>query len=230
MPRLLNVGAWLVVFFVIGLTTHAQEPGHVNPELDEYYAVHCQNDAVEVYRTVPERELLGSTPFRTFVPMAEGASFEIGPGVTLTRVDREYFTVSGSNGNRAPDPGEKTFTFTACTLTNAGIPVPAPTVARTPEARPTPLFQEGEERGFSYCIYTLRYFDAGIANFLQCVETAADMSGVSSFTSPGKAAPAGISWLTVFAYICWGDGPIVFGLVFVPGLLRWRHRRRRRGG
>lgn len=228
MKKLLITGVLLVFIGATVPAALAQETGRLDPEPDEYYTLYCLNDTLEIYRSVPERELLVVVPFNVVVQQARGSTISVGSDISITRHDDFAYTVSGSNGNRAPEPGEKNFGMNNCFLLNMGMPIPAPTVARTPQAeRPTPFFQEGDDPTVLTCVYYFSYFNIGAEGLFDCTRTVSSVDDTleTIMLNPG-APPAGISVFTIILYLCPGG---FFGIaaVLAPSTLR---RRRRKSG
>jgi hypothetical protein len=88
-------------------------PDPVNPEPDEYYAIQCMNNAIWVFRSVPINELVTIIPIVQVVDLADGEALPLPNAASVTR-SGDTITVSGSNGNRAPEAGSKSFSLQEC--------------------------------------------------------------------------------------------------------------------
>jgi LysM repeat protein len=101
----------------------------LDPQPMEYYAVYCQNDVLDIYHG--SGDLLNRVPLGNIVGMDSGGSWGIGRGMTLAR-SGDTITVSGSNGNRAPASGSRSFSLSACIGSNGRQPAPVtPTGSET---------------------------------------------------------------------------------------------------
>jgi LysM repeat protein len=96
--------------------------GRLNPEVMEYYTVYCQNDALDIYKG--DGNLLNRVPLANLLGLhVVGAGWDIGRGMHITRYG-DTIVVSGNNGNRAPQAGQKAFSLNACIGANGRTPVP----------------------------------------------------------------------------------------------------------
>lgn len=102
-------------------------PELINPQADEYYAVQCTNNAVWVWRAVPAPALVTFVPVFQIESLGEGQPFAAPGEVTVIR-SGDTITLSGANGNLAPQPGEKSFLWSACVALNGGLPELPPVV------------------------------------------------------------------------------------------------------
>lgn len=104
--------------------------GRLNPDMAEYYSVYCPQGSlvIMVLRAVPPpTALVDNVPIEN---VSDGATFtRESSGLTVAR-SGDAVTISGSNGNLAPQSGSKTFSFAEC-LERAGI-----TLEEQPEASP----------------------------------------------------------------------------------------------
>lgn len=106
----------------------------LNPQLDEYYSVWCQEDTVRVLRGVPSTALVMDIPLIDIVNMPDGSQKQYSDhGLTVSKTG-DAITLTGSNGNTAPQPGSKTFSLSECIDRNGGVPA-QPTL--TPPTQPT---------------------------------------------------------------------------------------------
>ncbi|MFN8530380.1 MAG: hypothetical protein U0670_17400 [Anaerolineae bacterium] len=95
--------------------------GRLNWTADEYYALYCAYDQLEVWRGVPSGLMLASFSMANLLALPAGGSTEAG-GVTMTRLNEDMFQAAGSNGNTAPSGGYKQFSMAACISANGGEP------------------------------------------------------------------------------------------------------------
>ncbi|MCI0710306.1 MAG: hypothetical protein L0154_09105 [Chloroflexi bacterium] len=101
--------------------------GRLNPDPAEYYSIWCQYDLIEIYRSVPESELLKNIALRAVVDLSVGDVLDPGDFMTLVRNTSDVITIYGSNGNSAPDSGQKSFSLSECIARNGGLPpIPPP--------------------------------------------------------------------------------------------------------
>jgi hypothetical protein len=98
-----NVGSW-----------EGLSDGRLNPHLDEYYSVWCADNSLRVYRAVPETQLLKTIPIAQIRSLGVNESRDLGDFMTLLRNTDDTITIYGSNGNLAPQPGEKAFSLSEC--------------------------------------------------------------------------------------------------------------------
>ncbi len=98
--------------------------GRLNPDPGEYYSVWCVFDRVEVWRGVPEAELLKQIPLADVASLSVGGTLDLGDFMTLVRHSEDTVTIYGSNGNAAPEPGSKAFSLSECVARNGGLPEP----------------------------------------------------------------------------------------------------------
>jgi hypothetical protein len=96
-------------------------PEQVNPEPDEYYSVQCTTNAIWVWRTTPIVALVTFVTVFQVGALNEGGSLVASGNVTITR-SGDTITLSGDNGNLAPQPGEKSFSWNECMEHNGGLP------------------------------------------------------------------------------------------------------------
>lgn len=96
--------------------------GRLNPAMDEYYSVWCVNTFLEIWRGVPTSSLLSMVPIWLLEGLSENggtvmvADFSDDPGIHPLTIRRsgDTITVSGDNGNLAPQPGSKSFNLNEC--------------------------------------------------------------------------------------------------------------------
>jgi hypothetical protein len=88
--------------------------GRLNPDPAEYYSVWCQEEYINVFRSVPTTELVDRISLRNALGLDVGDTLGLGGGMTLVRNSEDTLTIYGSNGNLAPAYGEKAFSRSAC--------------------------------------------------------------------------------------------------------------------
>jgi hypothetical protein len=103
--------------------------GRLNPDPAEYYSLWCAFDRVEIWRSVPTTELLKLPLLRDILNLSEGQAMDLGDFMSLVRNTSDTITVYGSNGNRAPEPGQKSFSLSECIARNGGLPPEESTAA-----------------------------------------------------------------------------------------------------
>jgi hypothetical protein len=96
-------------------------PELLNPESDEYYSIQCTTNAIWVWRSVPAPSIVTFISFFQVAPLSDGSSFTAPGNVTLTR-SGDTITLSGDNGNLAPQPGAKSVSWNECVERNGGLP------------------------------------------------------------------------------------------------------------
>lgn len=96
-------------------------PAPVNPEPDEYYTVQCTTNAIWVWRSVPAPSIVTFVSFFQVAALGDGGSLTAAGNVTLAR-SGDTITLSGDNGNLAPQPGEKSILWSECVERNGGLP------------------------------------------------------------------------------------------------------------
>lgn len=115
--------------------------GRLDPDPAEYYSVWCNADMIEVWRSVPSTERLQTIPILDAINIRGlGAGIDLGDTMQIVRLSETLFGIFGSNGNLAPQSGEKVFDMTTCIERNGGLPeaAPAPTPATVVQAPPPP--------------------------------------------------------------------------------------------
>lgn len=96
--------------------------GRLSPDPDEYYSIWCAVDHIEIWRSVPDTELLTLVPLAAVIDLSEGQALNIGEQMALIRHLAGQVQITGNNGNRAPDPGVKYFSLEECIARNGGLP------------------------------------------------------------------------------------------------------------
>ncbi|GAB4576274.1 MAG: hypothetical protein Kow0077_31890 [Anaerolineae bacterium] len=149
MLRTLLAGLLVGVLLAGVLPVLADGDGRLNPGGAEYYTVYCRDDLVFAYRA--DGQYVLRAPIAYLLGLADaGGRWESG-AVTVTR-NGDVITIGGTNGNRAPEYGEKRFTLTECLARNGATPAPQTPPkprASVPVANP--------------CVYTVREGDAAFA-------------------------------------------------------------------
>ena len=103
--------------------------GRLNPDMAEYYTIYCENDLIEVWGGVPSPQLVKSIPLSDAIALAVGHEQPLGNFVVMQRTSEDIITIYGSNGNRAPESGSKSFVLSECVAHNGGLPAPPPAPA-----------------------------------------------------------------------------------------------------
>jgi hypothetical protein len=138
------------------------QDGRLSPDPSEDYAVWCSSDRVEVWRTVPLAVLLKAVIIRQVIDLAVGDELDLGSSMVVERTSEDVVTISGSNGNSAPQPGSKTFSLSECIARNGGDPEPSPPSG--PEGEPPPGPPEWE-----FCFTSYDFFDGDTEIFIDCM-------------------------------------------------------------
>jgi LysM repeat protein len=108
------------VFVLLLMVVPAAADGRINPNDAEYYTVFCANDVVDVYRA--DGHLLSQFPIGYLLALAaDGGSWDAGRGMTVQR-NGDTISISGHNGNSAPEYGTKSFLLQECLLRNGNTP------------------------------------------------------------------------------------------------------------
>jgi hypothetical protein len=152
----------------------SQEPypgfsdGRLNPDPDESYAAWCAFDYLEVWRTTPTPLLLTTIPILFLIDLDRGSCLDETNGVTTCRLTPDVITLSGENGNRAPEPGQKSFSLSECIARNGGVPEGFPEPPSGPMGEepvdPPPTVSPCER--------------LELADFLECLATRPDLSSL----------------------------------------------------
>ena len=146
MNRAVTVVVTLLIVLILALPIAAEGDERLSPSGAEYYTIYCRDDLVFAYRAYGQYVL--RAPIAYLVGLAaEGGTWEASE-VTVARAG-DVITVSGYNGNGAPEYGEKAFSLNACLSRNGYTPAPetppSPRAASAPAANP--------------CLYTVREGD-----------------------------------------------------------------------
>ena len=136
-----------------GPGTDCYEP--VSPEPDEYYAITCTTNALWVWVTMPAPLLVTFVPLFQVVDLGVGEELAVTNGLTVTR-SGDTITLSGSNGNRAPEPGAKSFSWNECVARNGGLPE-IPGMSVTPSAEQVACRELPTETEIAACLATLAF-------------------------------------------------------------------------
>jgi hypothetical protein len=95
--------------------------GRLNPDPAEYYSIWCSNDVIEVWGGNPSPQLISTIPIVNVLLLAVGGSLDAGAGLTVTHPSEDTVSITGNNGNLAPQPGSKSFSLSACMAQNGDI-------------------------------------------------------------------------------------------------------------
>lgn len=195
--------------------------GRLNPDPAEYYSVWCAFDRIDVYRSVPQSELLKMISLADVIELSSiGGAMDLGDFMTLVRNSEDTITIYGSNGNQAPTHGSKAFSLAECVERNGGLPeVPSPP---PPDASETPAENEEADArqdvldSIEFCLESQEFFGSDPESFVWCLQGVAEQEGASSLE---------ILWVRLFQ-ACPGvplaSAPLLFGLV---RLRRFRRQR-----
>ena len=96
-------------------------PELTNPEEGEYYSVQCTTNSMWIWRSLPTVMLVALVPLFQVDILGDEGSLVVAGDVTVTR-SGDTITLSGENGNFAPQPGEKSFSWNECIELNGGLP------------------------------------------------------------------------------------------------------------
>lgn len=181
--------------------------GRLNPQLGEYYSVWCEFDLVKVYRVVPETLLIKTIPISQISALGAGESLDVGDFMTVVRNAETTITIYGSNGNNAPQPGEKAFSLSECMDRNGGSPAPAYFTAPETEETPTPV--------------------PGAAQPLDCSQyTGQAARDCVYYNQYGQQAPSLYDEIAVLMRFALSTCAGVFAIPGGVGWLRWKRRKR----
>lgn len=152
MPRKTILILTLLALLLVALPAAADSDDRLNPSGAEYYTIYCRDDLVFAYRA--DGQYMLRAPIAYLLGLDEsGGSWETG-GVTVARAG-DTITVSGYNGNNAPEYGEKAFSLTQCLSRNGYTPAAeAPPVPRAASSAPAenPCLYTVEEGDTAYYI------------------------------------------------------------------------------
>lgn len=157
--------------------------GRLNPALDEYYSVWCHYDRIDIYRSIPQQELLKIVSLAEVIALHDGGVLDLGDFMTLVRTG-DTITIYGSNGNRAPEPGSKAFRLSNCVEANGGAPEPPDP---PPDTNPPPQDdvdvadpRRTAEDTIAFCIDAQAFFDFDPELFIDCLAYAVQQEGAST--------------------------------------------------
>lgn len=189
--------------------------GRLNPDVGEYYSVWCNFDRIDVYHDVPETQLLKMIPLADVLGLGVGGTMDLGDFMILARQSEDTVTIYGSNGNRAPDPGEKSFSLAECIDRNGGAPEASPPSTGEDTSQPSAGESGDEGRDVNETVGTcFAMFDDDPLGLVDCLTYAASQEGASGLQ---------ILWVWLFQG-CFG---LPIGLVLGLGGWRWRRSIRR---
>lgn len=180
--------------------------GRLNPDPAEYYSVYCpfQTDRIEVLRSVPPPTVLvDAIPLADVIALSTGGSLARASGLTIARTD-DTITLSGANGNLAPQSGVKVFSLSQCIERNGRAPDAS-------SAENSATGNDGPCQGIT-----------DPQEYQECVE---DQVSVQDFRERQEAERQTIEAL--ISAICTGNSSFYTGIVILPGGLALLRRRRR---
>ncbi len=98
--------------------------GRISPNRAEYYTIYCHagTDTIYVVRTQPENETIKEIPLADAIALSVGQNQDLGDFMSMVRNSEDTITIYGSNGNLAPESGEKAFSLSDCIDSNGGPP------------------------------------------------------------------------------------------------------------
>jgi hypothetical protein len=186
--------------------------GRLNPDVGEYYSVWCNWDRIDVYRTVPQTELLKMIPLADVLGLGVGGTMDLGDFMVLARQSEDGVTIYGSNGNHAPEPGQKSFSLAECIERNGGAPEASPQSTGEDTSQP-PAGESGDEgpdvdETVADC-FSLYSDDPELLT--DCLAFATGQEGASGLQ---------ILWVWIF------QGCLGLPIGLAVGLAGWRWRRR----
>ncbi len=96
--------------------------GRLNPDMAEYYTVYCRDDFAHVYRANPQPTVkIAELPISDMLSLNPSGGSFTHDDIHVQRHD-DQMTLSGHNGNGAPESGTKTFSLEECVARNGGEP------------------------------------------------------------------------------------------------------------
>jgi hypothetical protein len=108
-----------------------ERDGRITPDRAEYYTIYCANNIISVWRSVPRDEEIKQVPITDVQNIPVNGILTLGDGMALVRNTDETLTIYGSNGNLAPEPGGKAFSYSDCMQANtASLPSDSPDQAQ----------------------------------------------------------------------------------------------------
>lgn len=182
------------------------DDGRLDPHADDYYVVYCAFDRIEIWRGTPVGQLLSTVPILDVLYLdapctGDGGGLRVGD-IRVCRL-ADVVTVSGTNGNRAPAPGSKSFALSECIARNGG----EPPRSADPSASPTEDGYVGE--ACSYSPFFLSHdadclAELGMDLTDNCLAQVflyffyGDTDRVRSARSPRDAGPSGIDVVQLY--------------------------------
>lgn len=147
MTRNLSLTITLLVLLLVALPAAADSDDRLNPSGAEYYTIYCRDDLVFAYRA--DGQYMLRTPIAYLLGLDAGGDTWETNGVTVARAG-DTITVSGYNGNNAPEYGEKSFSLAQCVSRNGYTPAAeTPPVPRAASSAPIA----------NPCLYTVKEGD-----------------------------------------------------------------------
>lgn len=111
--------------------------GRLNPDMAEYYTVYCREDYAHVYRSSPPPTVkISEISIRDMLDLDANGGHFLTDGITVER-NGDQITLSGNNGNQAPESGLKTFSLEDCVARNGSEPDEEPP-SNPPPSDPPP--------------------------------------------------------------------------------------------
>jgi hypothetical protein len=201
--------------------------GRLNPDMAEYYSVWCVNSEVRVLRAVPQPTVqVDAIPIQEVADLPDGGVLTRDSGLTVTRTG-DTITLSGNNGNLAPQPGSKSFDREEC-LADIG------------EAVVEQQFAETQQQNLEYCADN---FDPDncledspllppevIACLFQYLTGAPEEHMTDKCRADGLWVTIGNAIGYIVAIVINCGGGLLFGIVIGPGsfgVIQWRKRKQR---
>jgi hypothetical protein len=155
--------------------------GRLNPDMAEYYSVWCANDHIEVWGGKPTPQLIILIPIVSVLQLGDVGSFDAGAGMTVS-LTGDAITITGSNGNNAPNPGSKSFSLNECLARNGSTPEVPPDQPPAPVEQPVnpPPEDDPEETAASrrleadeeveFCFSSFEFFGDDIQILRDCLD------------------------------------------------------------
>lgn len=181
------------------------EDGRLNPDRGEYYTLYCSSQHIHVVRVVPVTQEIKTIALEAVTVLDVGDSLDVGDNMHVVLNTPDTVTIYGSNGNRAPEPGEKAFSLSECLARGESNFVAAETEELESEQSPVnalPAIHDNDP-----CI---------VNSPIGAVPCDFDFSPLEGET--------GLEFLWRIAFLCLGNPFGVAAIVFVPGVARLRRK------
>lgn len=186
------------------------EDGRLNPEQGEYYTIYCFNDLIHVVRVVPVTEEVKTVPFSQVTPLEIGGALDLGDNMTLVHNAVDTLTVYGSNGNSAPNPGEKAFSMSQCLERGGGDPETSDAEVLESDELPVAALPISDNPDPDTCEPIITPL-----GLLPCDFDFDDLGNIS-----------GLEYMWRIALLCLSNPFAVVAIVFVPGMKTLRRKRK----